>query len=288
MPTTVLGGFNQLRQNIEITDLQSGIVSIRHENIRQVVEKEMTVLNSYLAGSYVRSTMISPLNKCGIDLFTILAPSYFDKHSPTNLLDRVRTILSKTYKDSCIGRSGRAVSVPFPDFAVDVVPCFNRKHGGYLIANSMTDKWISTDPLVHVTVFEKANRHHNGDLIPLLKMVREWNRGIGSGFSGFYLDLLTMDIIANVGIPNFPSAIRYIFDKGREQIKRKRRDPANFRQDVGAWNKVASVEEGISFFSMAYTRALKAEQFVKQGNVESAYGEWQKVFPSCFPVYAPD
>src|SRR5260370_41932627 len=112
MPTTILGGFNQLRQNLEITDLQAATVSTRQKNVREAVEKEMTVVGSYLAGSYARSTMIGPLSKSDVDIFVILDASYFEKYKPTALLDRVRTGLLKTdEKEPRVNGKRQAVNI---------------------------------------------------------------------------------------------------------------------------------------------------------------------------------
>ena len=75
-----------------------------------------------------------------------------------------------------ISRNGQAVTIRFEDFIVDVVPGFNRKGGGYLIPNSITQSWISTDPKKHVEIFSEANSVHKGNLIPLIKMIKGWNR----------------------------------------------------------------------------------------------------------------
>jgi tRNA nucleotidyltransferase (CCA-adding enzyme) len=82
MPTTIIAGFDTVRENLEITGLQSATVSTRQQNVREAVEKEMTVISSFLAGSYQRSTMIAPLADADIDIFIVLDASYFTKYKP--------------------------------------------------------------------------------------------------------------------------------------------------------------------------------------------------------------
>lgn len=177
MPTTIIAGFNKLKENLEITGLQAATVSTRQQRVREAVEKEMTVLSSFLAGSYSRSTMIGPLAKSDIDIFVVLDPSYYEKYNSAALLNRVRTVLLKTYTTTPkISRNGQAVTITFTDFKVDVVPCYNRQGGGFLIPNSKTETWISTNPPAHDTKTKEANKAHNGDIVPLIKMIRGWNR----------------------------------------------------------------------------------------------------------------
>jgi hypothetical protein len=97
MATTIQGGFDQLRSNLEITDLQSSTVSTRQTNVRAAVERGLTVLDSFLAGSYARSTMIGPLKDVDLDIVMVLHSSYYADNSPTSLLAKVRDALKQTY-----------------------------------------------------------------------------------------------------------------------------------------------------------------------------------------------
>ena len=286
MPATILAGFQALKENLEITDLQSSTVSTRQQRVRNAVEKEMTVVSSFLAGSYSRSTMIGPLSKSDIDIFVVLDPTYYEKYKPAALLDRVRTVLLKTYTTTPkISRNGQAVTITFTDFKVDVVPCYNRQGGGFLIPNSKTESWLSTNPPAHDTKTSDANKAHNGDLVPLVKMIRGWNREINDAFSGFYLELMTIDILTNVTISNFSSGVRYVFDKGREKVKFKQIDPAGYGDQVNPLSNVTTVEDAVSRFETAYKRAIKAEEFANNNKIADSYGEWRKIFGNYFPAY---
>jgi hypothetical protein len=95
MPTTIPAGFLKLRENLEITGLQSTDVSTRQQGVRAVVGNEMIVQSSFLGGSYQRSTMIAPLSDADIDIFIVLDSSYWNNYTPSALLDRIRTILLK-------------------------------------------------------------------------------------------------------------------------------------------------------------------------------------------------
>ncbi len=185
MATTIQGGFEQLRANLEITGLQSSTVSTRQTNVRDAVERGFKVLTSFLAGSYARSTMIGPLKGADVDIFVVLDPKYHSENTPAGLLQKVRDALKQTYPTTpSISPNGQAVTITFTDFQVDVVPAFYRIGGGYLIPNSNTGGWIATDPTVHATVLTEANKAHNGDLVPLVKMIRGWNR-VSSGKLGW-------------------------------------------------------------------------------------------------------
>jgi hypothetical protein len=286
MAWTIQEGFDRLRSNLEITDLQSTTVSTRQINVRAAVQRRLTVIDSFLAGSYARSTMIGPLKDADLDIVMVLHSDYFAQNSPASLLQKVRDALKETYTATpSISPNGQAVTITFADFKVDVVPAFNRRGGGYLIPNSNTATWIETDPKVHATVLTAASNAHKGDLVPLVKMMRAWNRATNRGLIGFYLELMTIDILTNVTISNFHSGMRYIFFHGQEKVKFKQRDPAGFKNEVNGIRAIPTVDDAVARFAVAYDTALRAEQLDQGGRVREATDEWRKIFGDYFPSY---
>jgi hypothetical protein len=286
MARSISDAFDKYRQNLEITGLQKETVSKRQQAVREVVESEMGVVDSFLTGSYSRATMISPLAGADIDIFMVLEPKYFEQDGQAPLLDKVRRALLKKYTTTPkISRNGQAVTITFTDFRVDVVPGFNRKGGGFLIPNSMSGRWIATNPKVHVDLMTQQNKAHDGDLVPLVKMIKGWNANISDAFVSFYLELITIEILSNVTISDFSSGARYFFDKGRERIKTKAIDPAGFGDQINGLRNASTVEEAIRRFETAYNRAVKAEDFASRENIQAAIAEWQKVFGEKFPSY---
>lgn len=182
MARTIAEAFRILKSNIEITDLQTSVISTRQNNIRALIESELNVKDSFLSGSYSRDTLIGPLSEADIDIFIVLDSQYFHEYNgqnggPGGLLEMVKKLLKKTYtRTPDISRNGQAITIQFTDFMVDVVPSFYRKNGGFLIPNSITQSWLATDPKKHVEIMTAANDAHAGDLIPLVKMIKAWNR----------------------------------------------------------------------------------------------------------------
>jgi hypothetical protein len=292
MATTINQAFLELKANLEITGLQGSAVSTRQNNVRDVVEAELTVLDSFLTGSYARDTMIAPLSEADIDVFVVLKSDYYHRYNGQNggqagLLDLVKTTLRKTYtRTPDIGRNGQAVTIRFNDFLIDVVPSFNRKGGGYLIPNATTQSWISTDPKKHVDISRDANAAHDGDLLPLVKMIKAWNKTIDQHFRSFHLEVLIWSLFNGVTISDFPSGVRFFFDKSRELVSKQNPDPAGYGGDVGSYiNGAAKVQEAVSKLQLAYERAVKAEDYERRGYTSDAIEMWRKIIGDYFPAY---
>lgn len=292
MATTIKQSFLELKDNLNITGLQTETVSTRQTSVRKVVEAGLTVKDSFLTGSYSRNTMIAPLSEADIDIFFVLDNQYFHNYNGQNggqagLLDLVKRTLIKTYtKTPDISRNGQAVTIRFQDFMVDVVPAFNRQNGGYLIPNSIIQSWISTDPKKHVEIVSQANKDHNSDFIPLVKMIKGWNKNTNNYFRSFHLEVLALEILDSVRIDSYSSGMRYFFDKGRVLIAKQNADPAGYGGDIGSYiDGREKVEEAVTKFQLAFNRAIKAESYESQGYISSAVDEWRKIFGDYFPAY---
>lgn len=287
MATTINQSFQQLKANFEITGLQQQTVSTRQQNVRDAVTADLTVLDTFLTGSYRRSTMIAPLKDTDIDVFVVLDPSLFKQDGQAWLLDKVKTALKKTYPSTPkISRNGQAVTITFTDFTVDVVPAFNRQGGGYLIADSVNGRWIATDPKKHVDIWSTANATHQGNLVPLIKMIKAWNRQNGALLRSFHLEAMILGILTNVTIRDFSSGSRFVFDKARQTVKSATYDPSGHGGNLADYlNTPQKINDVISRLESAYNRAVEAENLEKQGKTSLAVDKWRLIFGDYFPAY---
>lgn len=286
MATTINAGFAQLRTSLEITGLESSTVSTRQQGVRNTMNGGFTVLDDFQTGSYARSTLIAPLAEADVDIFVVLDPGYH-RYGPAGLLDITkRTLLSTYTRTPDISRNGQAVTIRFSDFVIDVVPGFYRNGGGYLIPNSITGKWLETDPKKHVTIMTDANKAHGGDLVPLIKMIKGWNKSNGSFFRSFHLEVLALEALNNVRITDFPSGLRFFFDKARTLVRGKNLDPAGYGDDIGSYiNSQSKLNDAVRRFNTAHEKAVRAEQFAVRGHIMAAFQQWQQLISDYFPTY---
>lgn len=290
MAKTIPASFQKLKENLEISPLQEATVSTRQQNVRTALNDGLEVLSDFLTGSYKRQTLVSPLAEADIDIFAVLGSKHHHHFRETGgqaaLLDEVKRVLKKQYPSTPdISRNGQAVTIRFSDFLVDVVPAFNRDGGGYLIPNSVSATWISTDPTKHVELWTAANRAHNGDFVPVVKMLKGWNKSHSSLFRSFHLELLAYKVFTNVNITDYPSGTRYFFDKARAWIGASVPDPVYNNDTASYLNSQTKREDALSKLQLAYERAVKAESFAREGKVQEAVDMWQKIFGSYFPAY---
>ncbi|GEC42166.1 nucleotidyltransferase [Sinorhizobium meliloti] len=286
MVRTIADAFRVLRSNLEITDLQEQTVASRQKAIREVLARDFIIKDTFLTGSYRRSTMIRPLKEADVDIFIVLDLKYYRDDGKRTLLESIKKSLRKTYtKTPDIRPDGSAVTVTFTDFKVYVVPAFYRQGGGYLIPSLELNKWISTDPKKHVEIWTAANKAHNDDLVPLIKMIKGWNKSRNL-FKSFHLETLILKALDGVTITDYPSGMRYVFDKGITLVQYKLADPAGYSGDVGAHVETkAKIQLLVDRLIWARDRAKEAEAMAADGNVANAIDKWRLIVPSYFPRF---
>lgn len=78
----------------------------------------------------------------------------------------------------------------FSEFKLDVVPAFKYDGGYYGIPDSVRQLWLRTDPFKFAEKITNVNSIMNGTFVPLIKMVKGWNRNVGWPIKSFHLECM--------------------------------------------------------------------------------------------------
>jgi hypothetical protein len=284
---TRVQAFEKLRANLQLTGLQEQTVATRQRNVRSAVERQLTVTDDFLTGSYRRQTLISPLKHADVDVVVVLDRSYRDR-GPRAVLELVRKALLAEYpRTPEISRNGQAVTITFSDFIIDVVPAFALPWwswtDGWEICDSGSNSWITTDPKKHVKLSAAANRVHDGNLVPCIKQLKAWNRTVGKPLRSFHLEVVAWSVFGRSWFwyENMKSdwdSARYFFAKASDKLRHKISDPAGTELDVGAYLTGTAREQAISKMSTAHQRCVRADTAAKEDNLAAMHAEYSKVF----------
>ena len=196
MAKTVEGAFTEFKANLEITNRQEALVSSRRQNVVDVLAKSVLLHpeRSKVIGSYDRHTMTKYLSEGDVDVMVIL--NYGDNKAwdtpegATKALDRFRTILAAAYTSTTVRRDRNCVTMAFSEFRLDVVPAFKYDGGFYSIPDSVRGKWLQTDPFTFAERFTALNKQMGGTFVPLVKMIKAWNRQQGWPIRSFHFECL--------------------------------------------------------------------------------------------------
>lgn len=180
--------FDKFRRRLELSDTESKDASKRHIEVRECIRAGFDIKTDFLSGSYRRHTKTKPLKD--VDVFFVLGQKekWRRDKPPIEMLQAFDDCLKKKYteKDQTeIGR--RAVTVVFdknyyPEdheekvLSIDAVPAIDAGNDEYEIPDKVTGTWIKTNPEKHKEQATAKNKELDGSWVPLVKMVKGWNR----------------------------------------------------------------------------------------------------------------
>lgn len=204
MATTIQQAFAQFSSNLEITDYQTGLVSDRRRHVVEVLANEISLYPSspsILIGSYDRRTLIRYLKEGDVDVMVILnygANQGWDNPDGTiRALDKFKAVLDKAYPYTEKGRDRNCITMKFTEFRLDIVPAFAYDTGYYTIPDSIRRTWVQTDPIAFAQSITDVNKKLNNNFVPLIKMIKAWNRNEGWPIRSFHLECMMHNYFRN-------------------------------------------------------------------------------------------
>lgn len=281
---TVDEGFRVMLSDLEIKHSERSVVSSRQLEIETYLSQYIGTFVTTIPGAYTRKTMIAPLNGNIIDMLFLLKQEHSDKFQPSELVDKLYVTLRDPYPHVKKSADGRGVVVGFPECTFKIMPGFTLNEAGYLVPELNGGYWIRSDPDKYQQQLEQADRENKGLLLPVIKMLKCWNRTIDNIFHGYYLELIAMSVLNEVPVTSHVSAIRRILSKSKKQVVYRAEDPAVKNELVDGLRDVSMVVQAMLHFQNAYDASTIALQHEMDGNVAGAYHEWEKIFPGYFPT----
>jgi hypothetical protein len=295
MATTITSSFSEFSSKLNITDRQGTVVSNCHTNIVAKI-KEKLDLNpdhpSKLIGSYDRDTLIRYLKDGDVDLMVVL---HYGKNKEWNnaegtskALNRFKTILQAAYPNTPCGIDRNCVTMRLSEFRLDVIPAFRWDTGHYTIPDTYRNAWLTTNPRKFGEEITRINKNMDGTFIPLVKMIKAWNREYTNCLRGFHIECMminhykfylkgyTYDSMINVF---FQSLAGYLGNACFDPITGDRVDLYLGNESLG--NKRET------FVNRAKKAAAKSKEAYEDGEKypSVAIDEWKELMGTFFPAY---
>jgi hypothetical protein len=284
--------FAELRENTELAGLDEESVAACRDGIRDVVARQLRVVEDFVTGSYRRRTLIGPLNSADVDVVVVLHRGY-RKRGPTGVLDLVADVLQAEYQNgTAISGNGLAVSMPFGDFLVDVIPAFTRPWWAvedvWDFCDAQSERWILTNPKRHVQISDAANKVHSGQLVPRIRQLKAWNRTAGEPLRSFHLEALAWSVFGRSSwwhtrqTSDWGSAL-FFFREARRALRHSLRDPAGTAKDVAAYLHGSALDLAVSEVEQAHQLCMEAEEACEDGDLEAMHEAYAGVFGYYYP-----
>lgn len=295
MATTISQAFSQFASNLEITDRQTSLVSERRKNVVNAVAQEL-ILNSAspskLIGSYDRSTLIRYLSEGDVDVMVVLHygenKAWDSPEGTIKALDKFKVILDKAYPNTDKGRDRNCITMKFAEFRLDVVPAFSIEGGYFHIPDSIRKLWVPTDPFSFAERITSVNKAMSNCFVPLIKMIKSWNRNEGWALRSFHLECLLYNHFKNYTVSyTYPYMIQEFFASLPRYLAIYAYDPVKGDQvDSYLDNEAVKTKRQIAI-EKANKAAIKSkEAYGDQEKYASvAIDEWKALMGEFFPSY---
>ncbi len=172
--------------NIELSPEQKTKIQKSHQYLRKHnLDKLAYVSNTFLTGSYKKSTLINHSNN-DVDMFVVL--DGYDQYNvkPNTILDKLKKDLQGKYTTTEIKQNKPCVVLNFNHIAFELTPVikidnslqlalgFENTPDFYMPNLSSNNEWIKIDnPRILEKQLSTANKEFDNQLVPLIKMMKK-------------------------------------------------------------------------------------------------------------------
>jgi hypothetical protein len=223
---------------------------------------------------------------------------YPDDHgfvNSTKVLNAMKAALADVpaYGKADIKRNGEAVSLSLSSYpwTFDVVPAVpvESAQGGYayyLIPDGSGD-WKATDPRRDGARATAANQRHSGELLPVIRLLKYWNRRVHKPrLPSYYFENLVIDAFQTADpITTYPNAVSDFFATCSTSIWLTCPDPKGLGPPLDHDIPVGTTLKVSEAMKEAAQFASYATMYETLGRPADAMYWWRRVFGPDFPGY---
>jgi hypothetical protein len=293
---TVSQRFDKFLSNIALTIDQKADGILKHTGVRKCLNQHYhssnsEYANSMLVGSWGKDTQVRPPRD--IDVLFVLPYSVYQRYEgktgnkQSQLLQEVKSVLSKTYSTTKMRADGQVVVVPFTSYAVEVVPAFRLNSGRYWICDTNDGgKYKETDPEAETKAVADSDSQSNGNTRHLVRMMKKWQEYCSVPLKSFWIELVAIEFMAAWQYRGHSSM--YYDWMVRDFFKHLIGKAGSFVLIPGTFEIVWLGSDWKSKAESAYSRAVKgcqyeADESSATKNVD-AWWEWHNIFGDDMPL----
>lgn len=291
---TTIEAFETFRQRLELSATELADAKRRHKNVRETIKADFDVDGDFLTGSYARHTKTKPLKD--VDIFFPLAgddKELWRAKSPAEILDAFKKCLERAYGKEAVECGRRCVTVTFDKknptvsedgkvLSIDAVPAVALADC-YEIPDGHLGRWIKSNPEVHAAESTSKNKALDNKWIPLVKMLKAWNRAAGKPIKpSFLIEVMAQELIDGP-FTTYPSEVRRFFAAALDGINNDWPDPAGYGPPVSDQMTSDKRQSAIAALRKAEVDAARAMRLEKEGRQGDALSLWREILGSYFP-----
>jgi hypothetical protein len=286
MATTVISAFDTLLARQRLTDNQESVAKSRVAALSDFFNNNFAMAETpFTIGSYARGTLCA--GERDIDMMAPFSASdYWErfKNDSRTFLYWVRNTLNDRYATTKVSSRQVAVKLDFTTIAADVVPCFKRTGGGYVMPNGQGG-WMATNPPYHTRLIADAHRAHGYRLKPLIKLIKAWNIANSHHLSSFHVELMVERMKRGHAVGEWPAEVAAVLRAMAGWLGYTFPDPWPSGTQVDSYLSSETRQKVILMMESDAKTAAQAEEYRRAGKNKDAFERWGVVYRHTFPAY---
>ena len=285
--------FDKFRKRLELSETEQRDAARRHAEVRDCIRGGFDVETDFLSGSYKRHTKTKPLKD--VDVLFVLGEKekWRRDKPPIETLQAFEQCLKTKYADVELCR--RAVTVEFekayyPEehegkvLSIDAVPAFESGDDEYEIPDKITGMWIKTNPKKHKEQATAKNQEMSGRWVPLVKMLKGWNRANGKPIKPSFLIEVMAEELVEPPFSTCQDEVRSCLAAMESSIGDEWGDPAGLGPPVSDQMTQALITNAKTSLKEAQRKATLAARAEETGRQGEALRIWRDILGDYFPL----
>lgn len=259
-------------------------------SVRRCLETNFRCEHFFETGSFGNKTGVRYFSD--IDYFAVCPLEALSKTSSRTLRQFKQYLQATFWQTPNISVNSPAVSIPFGKHAsevLEITPCFYHRlietplgrKKAYAIPNG-TGEWVLSSPQAHNAYVEYVNRKLDGQLKPLIRLVKAWKFYQRVPINSFYLELRTAKYAESKSTIYLPTdlfrILTHLYDISLARIQ----DPMKVSGYISACSTERQRAVAISKLYTGHTRALKA-CLSETVNIDHCFYWWNLLYNRVFP-----
>ncbi len=184
-----------------------------------------------------------------------------------------------------------AVKVPFGNLAketIEIVPgeLVGINSGSIYKIPDCSGNWMNTSPDIHNAYVHRINEENSHKVKPLVRYIKAWKYYMSAPISSFYLEMKVAKYCEDRLLSSYPLDIEHFLRHMLEGNLAKLQDPSDISGYIFPYFHKGRYYAAISKLRTALTRAEKANQAQKEGDLRSAFRWWNMLYGIRFPKYS--
>jgi hypothetical protein len=286
MARTVATAFEELLARQRLTDKQEETARTRVTSLSGYFVNNFHMDQApFPVGSYARGTICA--KERDIDMLAPFSVAHYwerYKNDSRAFLYWVRNDLNDHYATTKVSSRQVAVKLDFTVITTDIVPCFPRTGGGYLMPNGSSG-WMATNPPFHTQLVADSDKAHNWRMKRLIKLIKAWNIANSHHLSSFHVELMVVAMKQRYSVGSWASEVAAVLKTMPSWVRASFPDPWPPGVRVDSYLSSSDRALVIRMLEADAKAAEQALQLEAAGRTEAAFERWAVVYRGTFPAY---